>query len=44
MEGLALAVGDIIRGDTGSGDTDAKDVCGEATGYSVGVGGRPSYF
>ena len=33
-----------IRSAAGSGDTNAKDICGETTGNSDGVGGHPDYF
>ena len=43
-EGWVLAVGDGKNSPTGSRDTDAPDICGQATGNSGGVGGPTAYF
>ena len=43
-EGRVLASGAGRRSASGIGDTDAKDICGKATGNSGGVGGHPAYF
>ena len=44
MEGRVLAAGDGRRSAAGTGDTDAKDICGKTTGNIGGVGGQQDYF
>ena len=43
-EGWVLASGSGIISATGSGDIDTKDIFGESTGNSGGVGGHLDYF
>ena len=43
-EGWVLTAGDGRSSSTGSGDTFAQDIRGQATGNSGGVGGHPDHF
>ena len=44
MEGWVLESGAGRKRAPGSGDTDAKDICGEAIDNSGGVSGQAAYF